>query len=51
MVLHADPNDEAALRLRLGALSALLGTSGEVNHYETYWLRDRIDKTRVALGE
>jgi len=51
MALHADPEDEAALRLRLDALSALLEASGEVNHYETYWLRDRIDTTRHALGE
>ena len=51
MVLHAEPNNAAALRLRLAALHALLEASGEVNHYETYWLRDRIEKTRNALGE
>ena len=51
MVLHADPENSAGLRLRLGALRALLEAGGEVNHYETYWLRDRIEKTTVALGE
>jgi len=51
MVLHADPDNGDALRLRLAALRALLEASGEINHYETYWLRDRIEKTRAALGE
>jgi hypothetical protein len=50
MGLNADPENSAALRLRLGALNALLEASGEVNHYETYWLRDRIEKTHAALG-
>lgn len=51
MVLHTNPDDAVALRLRLDALRALLEASGEVNHYETYWLRHRIAKTRSALGE
>ena len=51
MVLNTAPDNRAALRVRLGALRALLDASGEVNHYETYWLRDRIEKTREAAGE
>jgi glyoxylase-like metal-dependent hydrolase (beta-lactamase superfamily II) len=49
MVLNTAPDDEAALAVRLDALRLLLEASGEVNHYETYWLRDRIEKTRVAM--
>jgi hypothetical protein len=51
---HFEPiNDREAIRagVRLGALRALLEASGEVNHYETRWLRDRIEKTRAAVGE
>lgn len=51
MVLNADPTHEGALAVRLGALSGLLEAGGDVNHYETYWLRDRIEKTSDALGE
>jgi alkyl sulfatase BDS1-like metallo-beta-lactamase superfamily hydrolase len=51
MVLNMEPDHDAALRVRLGALRALLEASGEVNHYETYWLKDRIEKTRAAVGE
>ena len=50
MVLNAAPDNRPALRVRLGALRALLEASGEVDHYETYWLRDRIEKTREAAG-
>ena len=51
MVLNAVPEHRAALRLRLDALLALLESGGGVNHYETYWLRDRIEKTRAELGD
>jgi alkyl sulfatase BDS1-like metallo-beta-lactamase superfamily hydrolase len=51
MVLNADPDNDAALRVRLGALRALLEASGEVNHYETYWLRDRIEQTLAEVGK
>ena len=51
VALAADPTHEAALRVRLDALGALLERSGDVNHYEVYWLRHRIDETLAALGE
>ena len=51
MALEAEPGNEAALRVRLDALGGLLERSRDVNHYEVYWLRHRIDETLGELGE
>jgi glyoxylase-like metal-dependent hydrolase (beta-lactamase superfamily II) len=34
-----------------GPITHVIVTHAHADHYETYWLRDRIDKTRGALGE
>ena len=49
MALAADPENQSALRVRLGALEMLLDRSGDVNHYEVYWLRHRIRETSDQL--
>lgn len=49
MALEADPENPSALHVRLAALYELLERGNDVNHYETYWLRHRIDQTRAQL--
>ena len=51
MALNAEPASRRALELRLAVLEELLERSGDVNHYEVYWLRHRIAKTREALSD
>jgi len=49
MALAADPDNAAALRVRLSALEELLERSGGINHYEVRWLEHRIGETRRQL--
>ncbi len=49
MALEADPENPSALHVRLAALYELLERGNDVNHYETHWLRHRIDQTRAQL--
>ena len=52
MALEAEPRNGSALRVRLGALRELLERSKDLNHYEVYWLRHRIDEaTRLLSSE
>jgi alkyl sulfatase BDS1-like metallo-beta-lactamase superfamily hydrolase len=46
VALAAEPNHAGANLVRVEALELLLERSGGVNHYETYWLRHRIDTLR-----
>jgi len=48
--LAAEPGHRGALEARLAALERLLERSGDVNHYEVYWLRHRIEATQKELG-
>ena len=50
VALAADRGHRAALEVRLGALEELQRRGGGVNHYETMWLRHRIERTRGQLG-
>ena len=49
MALAADPESADALAVRLDALEVLLARGGGVNHYETMWLRHRVDQTRQQV--
>jgi glyoxylase-like metal-dependent hydrolase (beta-lactamase superfamily II) len=51
MALAAEPGNQAALRVRLDALGALIQRGGDQNHYEFYWLRRRIDETLEELDD
>ncbi len=51
MALEAEPENAAALRVRLDALGDLLEASSDVKHDEVYWLRHRIDETLAEFGE
>ena len=51
MVLEAAPQNVKALHVRLDTLRALLVRAAGFNHYETYWLRHRIDTTRSQLAD
>ncbi len=44
-----DPRNRRSAEIRLAALEELLERSGDVNHYEVYWLRHRIRQTRELL--
>ena len=46
VALAAEPEHGGANAVRVEALALLPERSGEVNHYETYWLRHRIDTLR-----
>ena len=48
---YSSASEARQAREALGkALEALQAAGGDVNHSETFWLRDRIAATREALG-
>ena len=51
LLLAAEPGNRAALRRRVDVLGTVLAAANEVNHYEVYRLRHRIEETRSALGD
>jgi alkyl sulfatase BDS1-like metallo-beta-lactamase superfamily hydrolase len=48
--LAAAPDNESALRAQLAAFEALLEESNDENHYEVFWLRDLVARSRETLG-
>ena len=50
VALAAAPDNDPALRAQLAAYEKLLEESNDGNHYEVFWLRDLIAKSRENLG-
>jgi alkyl sulfatase BDS1-like metallo-beta-lactamase superfamily hydrolase len=50
MLLALAPDDEAALRVKLGAHELLLERSGRENFSEVRWLQEEIRRTQAALS-
>ena len=50
IVLAQEPDDVAALEVKLGALEQLLEASGRENFSEVRWLEAEIRDTRAALS-
>ena len=51
IAVGAEPGHRGALEVRRAALEELQRRSGGENHFEVYWLRDRIAATDEALGK